>query len=412
MDGAAASPRPTGPGGPGELAPPARAPGDPRGEAGSGGRAPASPAGGPGVSGGRPQDGAAGRAPGVRGPAGHEVGQAGGVTGPSAPGGPPVGQAAGPGPGAATGTLRAAAVVRVAAERARPRRPGLRDLGVGLLFVLPYAVLWAVFLVWPILYGFLISLHRWQPPLATEWVGLQNYLVLWRTPRFWNAALNTAKFAGLVIPLILGLGLGFALLLHRRRVRGLTAVESALFFPYLLNVSIVSIVWMFLFDPDVGLVPHGLRRAGLPAPTFLNDPAWVLPAIAVTTAWWLAGYRMVVFRAALQAIPEELYESAALDGAGPWSRLRHLTLPLLKPALLFATVLTLVGGLRTFGQVILMTGGGPGLASEVLALYMYRLAFQFLNFGQAAAVGFILFGTIFALSLLLFRALGFESELR
>ena len=294
----------------------------------------------------------------------------------------------------------------------RRRRRGRGELAVGLLFVLPYAVLWAVFMIWPILYGFFISLHKWQPVLGSEWVGFKHYADLWRTPRFWTAALNTGKFAALVIPLILGLGLGFALLLHRRKLKGLPAVESALFFPYLLNVSIVSIVWLFLFDPDVGIVNYYLRRLGVAPPTFLNDPVWVIPAIALTTAWWLAGYRMVVFRAALQAIPEELYESAALDGAGPGRRLWYITLPLLKPAMLFAAVLTLVGGLRTFGQVILMTGGGPGLSSEVLALYMYRLAFQFLNFGQAAAVGFILFGTIFVLSLALFFVLGFESELR
>jgi ABC-type sugar transport system permease subunit len=291
-------------------------------------------------------------------------------------------------------------------------RRGGRELAAGLCFVLPYACLWAVFMIWPIVYGFFISLHKWQPVLGSEWVGIRNYAELWRTPRFWSAALTTGKFAALVIPLILGIGLAFALLLHRRKLRGLTVVESALFFPYLLNVSIVSIVWLFLFDPDVGIVNHYLRRLGLSPPTFLNDPFWVIPAIALTTAWWLAGYRMVVFRAALQAIPEELFESAALDGAGPGRRLLHVTLPLLKPAMLFAAVITLVGGLRTFGQVILMTGGGPGLSSEVLALYMYRLAFQFLNFGLAAAVGFILFGTIFVLSLVLFLALGFESELK
>lgn len=294
----------------------------------------------------------------------------------------------------------------------RLRRPGGSELVVGLLFVLPYALLWAVFMVWPILYGFFISLHKWQPVLGSEWVGFRNYADLWRTPRFWNAALTTGRFAALVIPMILGFGLVFALALHRRKLKGLPVVESALFFPYLLNVSIVSIVWMFLFDPDVGIVNYYLRRLGFAPPTFLNDPVWVIPAIALTTAWWLAGYRMVVFRAALQAIPEELCESAALDGAGPGRRLLHVTLPLLKPAMLFAAVLTLVGGLRTFGQVILMTGGGPGLSSEVLALYMYRLAFQFLNFGLAAAVGFILFGTIFVLSLALFLTLGFESELR
>lgn len=291
-------------------------------------------------------------------------------------------------------------------------RKAWRRTALAFAFIAPYFALWFTFMILPIGYGFYISLHEWNPILGSRFIGLDNYAALFATPRFWNSLSKTALYSAWVIPLILGFGLVFALMLHRARLPGAGLVEGALFFPYLLNVSVVSIVWMFLLDPNVGIVPYYTRLVGIDLPILLNNPVWVIPTIAAVTAWWLSGYRMVVFRAGLQSIPDELYECAALDGAGRWRSFLAITLPLLKPALLFAAVLTLVGGMRTFGQVIIMTGGGPGTSSEVLALYMYRLAFEFLRFGQAAAVGFILFALIFVMSLGLFRAMGFESELK
>jgi multiple sugar transport system permease protein len=291
----------------------------------------------------------------------------------------------------------------------RPREPD--DTAIGLLFLLPYLILWGLFAVLPIGYGFYVSLHKWNPIGGSKFIGFDNYTQLFAVARFWNALKNTFVFAGCVIPLILGLGLGFALLLHRTRLRGTGMVEGALFFPYLLNVSVVSILWAFILDPNVGIVPYYMRLLGLGSPDFLNSPTFVLPTIAFVTAWWLCGYRMVVFRAGLNAIPQELYESSSIDGAGPFRQFFSITLPLMKPSILFAAVLTLVGGLRTLGQVIIMTNGGPGTSSEVLALYMYRLAFESFNFGQAAAVGFILFAIIFVLSMALVRVLGLQSEL-
>ncbi len=287
-----------------------------------------------------------------------------------------------------------------------------RDWAAGILFILPFAVLWLVFMILPILYGFFISLHDWNPLLGSKFIGFGNYTKLFATERFRGDFGTTMLYSVLVIPMILGFGLLFATMLHRVRIRGRALLESIFFLPYLLNVSIISILWTFLLDPDLGIINYYLRAIGFDPPTVLNDRYWVLPGIAFVTAWWLSGYRMVVFSAGLRSIPETLYEAAALDGAGPFQRFRLITLPLLKPSLLFAAVITLVGGMRTFGQVILMTNGGPGTSSEVLALYMYRLAFEFLRFGEAAAVGFILFAVIFVGSLGLFRLLGMGSELR
>jgi len=282
----------------------------------------------------------------------------------------------------------------------------------GILFVIPYGTLWLLFLFLPLLFGFFISLHKWNPLVGNVFIGLEGYGELLRTPRFWNSFWVTWRFVLMVIPGIVLVGLMAALALHSKLVWGTQLFESLIFFPYLLNVSIVSILWGLLHDPDVGILFQFLKRMGIVTTPLLNHEFWVLPMVAFTTIWWLAGYRMVVFRAALASFPAELYEAAKLDGAGPLRTFFAITLPLLKPTLLFTLVLTTVGGMRTFGQVILMTAGGPGTSSEVLALYMYRVGFEFLDFGRAAAVGFILFLMIFLLVLVLLRFFRLGSEMR
>jgi multiple sugar transport system permease protein len=280
----------------------------------------------------------------------------------------------------------------------------------GILYVLPFAVVWAVFLVWPVVYGFYISLWQWDPLRGSTFVGLDNYWRLLNTERFINATYNTFYFAFLSIPLIVALGLLFAILLHGRRFPGKRVVEAGLFFPYLLNVSIVSLIWLWLMDSDFGILLVFFERLGWQAPSFLNHEAWVIPAIAIATAWWLMGYRMVIFQAALRDIPPSILEMAEIDGASSWQKAVHIMLPLIKPAILFTTVLTIIFGFQVMGQVLIMTQGGPGRSSEVLVLYLYRLGFDFLRMGQAAAVGFMLFVIILVLALACFRFLGLDSE--
>ena len=176
-------------------------------------------------------------------------------------------------------------------------------------------------------------------------------------------------------------------------------------------MSIVALIWRWLLDPDFGIVLLTLRQTGAAPPVFLNEPRWAVLSIALATAWWLAGYRMVLFRAALEDIPEEFFEAARLDGAHGLRIFFSITLPLLRPAILFALVLTTISAFVVFGQVLIMTAGGPGRASEVLALYMYRHGFEFLEMGQAAAVGMVLFLIIFGLTLLSFRWLGYGAKL-
>ena len=287
--------------------------------------------------------------------------------------------------------------------------PSRRTL-TGIAYVLPFAVVWAVFLVWPVIYGFYISLWQWDPLRGSTFVGLGNYVRLINTERFVNATANTFYFAFLSIPLIVAIGLLFAVLLHGQRFPGKRIVEAGLFFPYLLNVSIISLIWMWLMDSDFGILLVFFERLGWRAPSFLNHEAWVIPAIALATAWWLMGYRMVIFQAALRDINPSILEMAEIDGASHWQRTLYIMLPLLKPAILFTTVLTIIFGFQVMGQVLIMTEGGPGRSSEVLVLYLYRLGFDFLRMGQAAAVGFVLFVIILILALASFRFLGLDSE--
>jgi multiple sugar transport system permease protein len=291
--------------------------------------------------------------------------------------------------------------------RSRVRRAG--EVG---LFLLPFASFWVVFRLVPVAYGVVISLYRWDPLGEAEFVGLRNYWNLAGDPRFWNALRQTFTFAALVVPAILaaGLALGLFVFSHRHTRTG-RWVEAAFFFPYLLTVSVVGLVWRWLLDPDFGMVLLALRQAGVRPPVFLNEPAWALPAVAFATTWWLAGYRMVLFRAALEDIPEEVFDAAKVDGARGARLLGSVILPLLKPAVLFALVLTGISGFIVFGQVLIMTAGGPGRASEVLALYLYRFGFEYLDMGRAAAVGVVIFCLILALTVGAFRWLGYGGAL-
>jgi ABC-type sugar transport system permease subunit len=191
------------------------------------------------------------------------------------------------------------------------RIPSRTQTAEGLLFILPYAILWVLFLFGPILYGFYISLHKWDPLAGSTFIGFKNYLDLFDDARFWNSFWVTWKYSLWVIPGIIAFGLGSALILQAGRFPGSAIFEGVLFFPYLLNVSIISIVWKLMLDPDVGVISQALRGLGIGVSALLNDEFWVIPMVALTTIWWLMGYRMLLFRASLASIPNEFYEASA-----------------------------------------------------------------------------------------------------
>jgi multiple sugar transport system permease protein len=244
--------------------------------------------------------------------------------------------------------------------------------------------------------GLLLSLTDFDiyaigDPRAVRVVGLANYMQLLNQPLFWKALGNTFYFVALGGPLSVLASLGAALLVSQRRVRFPGLFRSIFFMPVVTTLVAVAIVWRYLYHPQYGLVNAGLAQLHLPAVDWLGDPRWAMPAIIVMTVWKNFGYNMLIFVAGLQSIPEELYEAAALDGAGAWARFVHVTLPGLAPTFLFVGVTTMLGMFQMFSEPYVMTQGGPLKATTTIVLLMYEEGFRWWRLGLAAAIAFVLF---------------------
>jgi len=279
------------------------------------------------------------------------------------------------------------------------------------LFLLPGLLLFGLFRLYPLLDGLRLSFTNARLGRAQyAWVGLANYERLLDDTRFHTSLWNTAFYTVastlpiLAIPLVLALALN-------RRIALKTFLRSAFFFPFTLSVVTVGLTWLWLLDPVVGPFNYYLRSLGVPARSWFADPATAMWAIVVTTVWWVAGYYLVIYLAGLQDIPRELYEAAAIDGAGGWTSFRAITLPLLRPVLLFVFVTHIIGSFQIFGQVFILTQGGPGDATRTVVQHLYETAFQnFFHFGSASAMAWVLFAVIVGFSLLQFRLLRGHTE--
>jgi ABC-type sugar transport system permease subunit len=235
-------------------------------------------------------------------------------------------------------------------------------------------------------------------------VGLQHYIELAGDGLFWNAAKNTAIYA-LYVPLTMVCALGVAILLNRR-IRGVALLRAIFFLPYITSFVAISIVWQWMYDPNFGIFNWSLGLVGLGPFPWLNSPGTALFALIIMAVWIHIGFQMVIFLAGLQAIPNELYEAAMIDGAGPWRRFRKITLPMLKPTTFFVLVTSIIGSFQVFTFVYVMTEGGPLHATDVIVYHIYQNAWQFLRMGYASAMSWVLFAVIFAITLLQFRLLG------
>jgi multiple sugar transport system permease protein len=279
------------------------------------------------------------------------------------------------------------------------------------LFLLPGLLLFGVFRFYPLLDGLRLSFTNarlGRPQYA--WVGLANYERLLHDTRFHTSLWNTAFYTVASTLPILAIPLVLALALHRG-VALTTFLRSAFFFPFTLSVVTVGLTWLWLLDPVVGPFNYYLRALGVPARSWLADPATAMWAIILTTVWWVAGYYLVIYLAGLQDIPRELYEAAALDGAGGWRSFWAITVPLLRPVLLFVFVTHIIGSFQIFGQVFILTQGGPGDATRTVVQHLYETAFQnFFHFGSATAMAWVLFAVIVGFSLLQFRLLRGHTE--
>ncbi len=291
------------------------------------------------------------------------------------------------------------------------KRYRANDAIIGFLYILPYVACWSIFLAYPVGYGFYLSLFCWDPLRGSQFVGFTNYQRLLFDPRFINAILVSLKFVVMTVPLVIFFGALMAFgLWYLRHYKKIVSISQALFFiPYTLSVSVIAITWRWLLDRNVGFFQYYMSQIGLPV--LLVDPSLALPTIAFVTTWWIAGYRMLIFQAALEDIPVEVVEAAIIDGASFRVLVMKIFFPLLKPAMTFAIIFTIVMAFQMFGQVFLMTEGGPGRSTELLALYIYRSAFDYLDLGRAAAAGFILGILVLSVSLVWIKK-GMKSALQ
>ena len=273
------------------------------------------------------------------------------------------------------------------------------------LFLAPGLLLFLAFRVYPLLEGLRLSLTnaRLGRP-AYSFVGLGNYWRLLDDTRFHVSLANTAFYAAASTLPVLAIPLALAVALNRGALRNV--LRSAFFFPFTLSVVTVGLTWLWLLDPVVGPFNYYLRALGLPARSWLAEPSTAMWVIIATTVWWVTGYYLVIYLAGLQDIPREVYEAATLDGAGAWRSFWAITLPLLRPVLLFVAVTHVIGSFQLFGQVFVLTGGGPGDATRTVVQHLYETAFQnFFQFGAASAMAWVLFAIILAFSVLQFRLL-------
>lgn len=270
-------------------------------------------------------------------------------------------------------------------------------------FMGPSLLILGVFVLWPILQSLWYSLHDWTVGASEQpWVGLGNYTKLFHDPQFQRALANTLiiTVASTVVLVIIGLGLALALTSENVVTR---VIRSAFFFPTVISLTTVGMVWRFLLDPDIGLVGGISRALGLGAVNWLQSTTLALPTVIFVNVWKNAGFVMIVLVAGLKAIPGEQYEAASLDGARRLQLLRYVTLPGLRPTMLFVTFMVTVQSLQLFDLVYVMTGGGPLFHTETLVTKLYRDGFTNFETGYAAATSWVLFIVVVLVSVFQLR---------
>ena len=299
-------------------------------------------------------------------------------------------------------------VTTVPAPAARRRRDWRQWL-IAWSFAAPFVILFVVFMAGPILVSFVTSFTDMgiadiRHPLDVSFVGLDNYVDVFRDETFRKAARNTAVYVLFALPLTIGLGLLAALGLNQAMVRFRTVFRTGYFLPYVTSVVAIALVWRLLLGTDSGLINGLLEKVGIDGPGWLTDTRYALGSMISMTTWKGLGLQMIIFLAGLQAIPNELYEAAAVDGATRWHRFRYVTLPMLRPTLLFSTVVASIGLLQVFEEPFVMTQGGPLDSTLTVAFHAYN-QFSFGNYGYTAAIAYVLFLVIAGLTALQFRFL-------
>ncbi len=287
----------------------------------------------------------------------------------------------------------------------RRRRRAMSHLG-GYLFLAPYLVLFGTFLVYPLVYGVWLSTMEYElvSPEPPRFIGLGNYAEAMGDPYFWNAVRATVAFVVLVVPLTIVLALALAAGLDALPPRRENLYRLIIFLPTMITISVAGLVWRWFYNGEFGLFNALLEPLGIKVP-WITEPGWAMPSVVLMTLWWTMGVPVVILAAGLKQIPRSYLEAAAIDGATGLRRFFHITLPLLRPVLLFVAIVQIIGAFQVFGQTFIITRGGPEMSTRVLVQYIYETAFNMYRLGYGAAMSWLLFVIIAVVSLVQFRVL-------
>ncbi len=278
-----------------------------------------------------------------------------------------------------------------------------RNTIIGLSFILPNFIGFCTFILGPVIFSFALSLMQWDGFTAMEFVGFENFIDIFGEEKFIDSLFQTGYYAVFTVSFSMAISLAMALLLNRKLV-AVGFFRSAVFFPYVASVVAVGAVWNALFMKEIGPINTFLTWIGISDPPgWFTSVQWAMPAVIVVSVWKNTGYFMVIYLAALQGIPSHLYEAAAIEGANRWSQFWRITCPLLTSTHFFVFMMLTINSFKVFDLIVVLTGGGPGTATYVLANYIYNKSFVAWDFGSASAASIVLFLIVGTITILQFR---------
>ncbi|WP_226036105.1 carbohydrate ABC transporter permease [Aquibacillus saliphilus] len=283
------------------------------------------------------------------------------------------------------------------------KRERMKNYVYALVFLAPFMVLYLWFWVYPIVQGFISSFYTGSYGVEQTFAGFENYIYMAQDSKFWVSFGNTLYFVLISTPTIVVLGLLMALFVNMK-LKGTTILRSIYFMPYMLSISVMGSIWVFILQSRTGLLSETLKMVGITTEIqwFGSwEMGWL--SILIATLWWTAGFNMILFLAGLQEIPDDLYEAADIDGASSWKKFWYITLPSLKGVTAMVILLQTIASFKLFGQTFLITNGGPGISTTPLVHYVYQIAFRQWEMGYASAVSFVLFIAVLLISLIQYK---------
>ena len=270
------------------------------------------------------------------------------------------------------------------------------------LFISPWALGFLVFSLGAMVFSLAMSFTEWDMLRSSHFVGLGNYMELFKDRRYLHSLRVTAFYTFGSVPLSLISGLAVAMLLNQK-IKGMTIFRTMFYLPSLVSGVAAALLWTWIFNPEFGLLNWILALVGIQGPGWVFDPDWALPSLILMNLWGIGG-GMVIYLAGLQGIPTALYEAAEIDGAGAWHRFRFVTIPMMTPVIFFNAIMGIIGSFQVFTSALIMTSGGPADATLFNVLYIYQQGFQAFHMGYASAIGWILFIVILGFTFLIFKS--------